>query len=66
MYHDIHFWLGKETTEDEAGSAAMLTVYLDEYLGEGPVQHREVQDHELGLFLSYFKKGMSCRYVQPT
>uniref|UniRef100_A0A903Z0F0 Gelsolin-like domain-containing protein n=1 Tax=Anopheles minimus TaxID=112268 RepID=A0A903Z0F0_9DIPT len=55
---DVHFWLGLETTQDEAGSAAILTVQLDDRHNGAPVQHREVQDHESPLFLTYFPGGV--------
>jgi gelsolin len=58
---DVHIWLGENTTQDEAGTAAYKMVELDDFLGGAPVQHRDVQGHESELFESYFPKGV--RYL---
>ncbi|KAI9248049.1 hypothetical protein BDA99DRAFT_471013 [Phascolomyces articulosus] len=55
LVHHIHFWLGRETTQDEAGTAAYKTVELDDYLDTLATQHREVMRRESRLFKSYFK-----------
>jgi len=61
---DLHFWLGRTTSQDEAGTAAYKTVELDTFLHGAPVQHREVQDFESELFLSYFKEKGGIRILE--
>jgi len=54
LNHDVHFWIGRYSTQDEYGTAAYKTVELDTYLDDKPIQHREVQGHESSLFKTYF------------
>ena len=37
---------------------------MDDYLKGVPVQHREVQDHESSLFISYFQKSGGIRILE--
>lgn len=72
--YDVHFWLGKTSTQDEQGTAAYKTVELDDLLDDVPVQFRQVQGHEskefLGVFgtVRYMEGGVDSgfNHVKPT
>ncbi|XP_005105454.1 gelsolin-like protein 2 [Aplysia californica] len=61
LLHDVHFWIGKNSSQDEYGTAAYKTVELDTFLDDVPIQHREVQGHESALFRSYFEDGITLK-----
>ncbi|KAF4337633.1 Severin [Fusarium beomiforme] len=56
LVHDIFFWLGKHTSQDEAGTAAYKTVELDEFLKGTATQHREIQEAPSDDFLTLFPR----------
>jgi len=73
LLYDVHFWIGKHSTQDEYGTAAYKTVELDTLLDDRAIQHREVMGSESELFKSYFKKisimrggaDTGFRHVEP-
>ncbi|CAG7559730.1 unnamed protein product [Fusarium equiseti] len=56
LVHDIFFWLGQHTSQDEAGTAAYKTVELDEFLHGAATQHREIQESPSDDFLALFPR----------
>jgi gelsolin len=56
LVHDIFFWLGSHTTQDEAGTAAYKTVELDEFLAGTATQHRELQSTPSPAFARLFPR----------
>jgi len=62
LCHDIHIWIGDESSQDEYGTAAYKMVELDDKLGGIAVQHRETQAKESDVFLEYFKN--SVKYLE--
>eukprot|EP00195_Chlamydomonas_chlamydogama_P008202 CAMPEP_0202903864 /NCGR_PEP_ID=MMETSP1392-20130828/26769_1 /ASSEMBLY_ACC=CAM_ASM_000868 /TAXON_ID=225041 /ORGANISM="Chlamydomonas chlamydogama, Strain SAG 11-48b" /LENGTH=742 /DNA_ID=CAMNT_0049591213 /DNA_START=30 /DNA_END=2258 /DNA_ORIENTATION=+ len=56
LRHNIHYWIGKDSSQDEQGSIAAFTTQLDDHLGGGPVQYRQVQGHEDPEFIKLFPK----------
>ncbi|CAK7207796.1 hypothetical protein SEUCBS139899_010610 [Sporothrix eucalyptigena] len=59
--HEIYFWLGTHTSQDEAGTAAYKTVELDEFLKGTASQHRELQASPSRGFLELFPQRITIR-----
>ena len=51
LQHDIYYWLGPTSSQDELGVAAYKTVELDELLGGEPSEHRVIGGYERKDFL---------------
>jgi gelsolin len=62
LFHDVHIWIGSESSQDEYGTAAYKMVEADDFLGGAAIQHRQVQGHEAPLFQSYFNYDLT--YVE--
>jgi hypothetical protein len=56
LIHDIFFWLGSKTSQDDAGTAVYKTVELDEFLHGVAIQHREIQQSPSDEFMALFPK----------
>ncbi|CAK0787263.1 hypothetical protein CVIRNUC_010481 [Coccomyxa viridis] len=61
LSHEIFFWQGKESTQDETGASAILAEQLDASMGGTPQEHRELQGQESQDFQQLFKGGI--RYL---
>jgi gelsolin len=64
LRHNIHFWIGSTTTQDEMGVAAYKSMELDTLLGGIAVIYREPCGHESNIFLGYFAQcgGLCTRF----
>jgi len=56
LIYNIHFWLGRTTPIDAAGTAAYKTVELDDLLDGQATHHREVMGGESDTFKALFDK----------
>lgn len=61
MSFEIHFWLGDQSSQDERGAAAILSVQLSQELAGDAVIYRQVQGHESIEFMAFYRSGV--RYM---
>lgn len=54
LAHDIHIWIGSESSQDEYGTAAYKMVEAEDYLGGAAIQHRQVEGREADEFVDLF------------
>jgi Gelsolin repeat len=75
LNHDFYIWIGRESSQDEYGTAAYKMVEADDYTGGSAVQYREVQGCESTRFtqlfdgpLTYLEGGVESGFmhVEPT
>lgn len=55
LQHDLHIWIGSESSQDEYGTAAYKMVEADDFLGGTAIQHRQVEGREMDDFVDYFR-----------
>jgi hypothetical protein len=58
VFHNIHFWHGKSTSNEEAALAQKKTEELDNFLGNITVQFRQYQGSETGEFQKLWPHGV--------
>lgn len=58
----IHHWIGRESTADKWGCAAMYAVMLNTFLGGSCTVHREEEEDETSAFVSYFGRDLEYLY----
>ncbi|CAD7699891.1 unnamed protein product [Ostreobium quekettii] len=62
--YKLHFWIGSQSSQDEAGSAAILSSQLQKELGSTFTLYRELEGEESSAFLELFPRGL--RYSTST
>jgi hypothetical protein len=64
LLHDIHFFIGKDSTPDEYGTAAYKTVELDDFFDQEPIQHREHQTEDGGVSEAFKAMFPALEYLE--